>query len=341
MARKNRNNQEPGTDKAKLPPKYQTAIYARLSVEDNGTGKDSIKTQIQYLKNYIEKTPGLILTSCFQDNGVTGTHFQRPGFQAMMEAAYQGRFRCIVVKDLSRFGRNYIETGIYLEQILPAAGIRFISVNDRYDSICAASHEGLALSLKNIAHDLYAKDISRKICTALEVKKKQGLFLGRLAPYGYEKSKEDIHHLEISTETGDVVREIFARFLQGNTSSQIAGYLNGKGVPPPSARQYPEKKGKWSGAAVLRILHDPVYCGYLAEHKTRKERYPNAGRRKLPPGEWEWVKGNHQAVIGREQFEQVQRRLKAGLGGRDKLGYSPGSNTDTLFNNSTVSADIR
>ncbi|MEG0228613.1 MAG: recombinase family protein, partial [Lachnospiraceae bacterium] len=206
MARPNRNNQDMQkitVAKANAQPVYRTAIYARLSTLDNGCGSDSIENQVELLKRYVGDNHDLTLISTFLDNGMTGTNFDRPGFIAMMDALKSGKINCIVVKDLSRFGRNYMEAGNYLEKIFPYLGVRFISVNDNYDSISVTANEALALSLKNVYHHIYAKDISQKICTLFDAKKKQGLFLGRFAPYGYKKSENNRYRLEIDKETVD------------------------------------------------------------------------------------------------------------------------------------------
>ncbi|MCI8949783.1 MAG: recombinase family protein [Lachnospiraceae bacterium] len=327
MARPNRNNRESKLEsEIGFKQTYRTAIYARLSIEDNGKNTDSIKNQILYLKKYIKKTPDLEFTACYQDNGISGTHFERAGFQAMMETAKRRKIDCIVVKDLSRFGRNYMETGAYLETIFPCLGIRFISVNDDYDSMTATGNELLALSVKNIAHHFYAKDISEKIRTHLAIKKKQGCYLGRYGPYGYKKSLDNPHRLEIDEETAPVVREIYFMSLKGDGAAKIARTLNDKGVVSPASRRCQmgllkgtngEKNALWSGSTILEILQNPIYCGYLLERKTEAVAFTEDGRqkrRKLSKKEWNFIKGIHDAIIDQETFLQIQDKM--GLKGK-------------------------
>jgi DNA invertase Pin-like site-specific DNA recombinase len=316
MARPNRNNQDFLNQKH---TSYFTAIYARLSIEDNGIDGDSIETQIYYLQKYIKEHKELELISTYCDNGMTGTNFERPGFQAMLHDIKNKKINCIVVKDLSRFGRNYMETGDYLENILPSYGVRFISVNDNYDSMEVTSNEALALSLKNIYHHIYAKDISRKICTLFDVKKKKGLYLGRFAPYGYKKSKSDPYQLEIEEETASVVREIFSLRIKGLGAMKIARWLNDQGVPSQSRRLYELGKLKgsngeadalWSGSSVSAILENPIYRGCIVERKSEQSYYKGGKKRLIPKEEWNYIENTHEAIIDQSTFEHVQSMIE-------------------------------
>ena len=192
---------------------FRTALYVRLSIMDTRDRKDSesLQTQIDYLCEYIAKHPDLELYDCYRDNGETGTNFERPGFQRMMEDVKAGRVDCIIVKDLSRFGRDFLETGNFLEKVLPFMGVRFISVNDNYDSIRADSGEAMTIALKNLMNDIYAKDISQRVYSALDTKKRSGEFIGNFAAYGYVKSPEDRHKLVVEPEAAEVVKRIFRR----------------------------------------------------------------------------------------------------------------------------------
>lgn len=322
MARPNRNNRDlldivvPETAEESL---YHAAIYARLSVEDNGCGSDSIANQMELLNKYVSNHRELELTAAFYDNGMTGTNFDRPGFIAMLEEVKSGKINCIVVKDLSRFGRNYMETGNYLEKIFPYLGVRFISVNDNYDSISVTANEALALSLKNVYHHIYAKDISRKICTLFDEKKKQGMFLGRFAPYGYKKSQANRYQLEIEEETADVIRDIFRMRIEGLGVAAIARILNDKGVPSFYKMLFEREKLKgtngeadalWSGGSVKGILENPVYCGCIVERKSDHSYYKGGQKRALPKSEWNYIENTHEAIIGKDTFETVQRLME-------------------------------
>lgn len=322
MGRPNRNNRDTAevlnTDLS-LSSVYNTAIYARLSVEDNGCESDSIGNQIELLKKYVANNQQLVLVSTFYDNGATGTNFERAGFIAMLDEVKKGKINCIVVKDLSRFGRNYMETGNYLEKIFPCLGVRFISVNDNYDSISVTANEELALSLKNVYHHIYAKDISRKICTVFESKKKQGLFLGRFAPYGYKKSDSNKYKLEIEEETAGVVQSIFRMRLEGMGVTSIARALNDKGIASYYKMLFDrgllkgtrgEAMALWSGSSVKGILENPIYLGCIVERKGDYAYYKGIQKREIPPSEWNYIENTHDALIDRETFEKVQTLIK-------------------------------
>ena len=182
---------EQGTPITSTPERiYSTAVYARLSVEDSKKADDreSIALQRYMLEKYVEAQADMRLCGVFCDNGETGTNFDRPEFERLMDGVRKRMIDCIVVKDLSRFGRNYIETGYYLEKIFPCLGVRFVAVNDGYDSIKDKDGNDLVVSLKNLVNDLYAKDISQKINTAFKTLRKNGEFLGSVPPYGYLRS---------------------------------------------------------------------------------------------------------------------------------------------------------
>ena len=210
---------------AVIPEKvYNVAAYVRLSVEGDDLEKnqESISTQRYMLEKYIEKQPDMRLVDVFCDNGETGTDFERPGFEQMMDEVRRRNVDCIVVKDLSRFGRNYVETGYYLEKIFPYMGIRLVSVNDGYDTLSKDTNE-MVVSLKNLVNDLYAKDISRKINSTFETMRAKGQMTSGHPPYGYLRSKEDRHRLVVDQETAPVVRAIFQWRLEGHgTDCQTA-----------------------------------------------------------------------------------------------------------------------
>lgn len=298
---------------------YRAAVYARLSVEDNGLDKDSIDFQIALLKSYISMHPDLTLSEVFVDNGRTGTNFSRPGFEAMMDQIKDHKINCVVVKDLSRFGRNFIETGNYIENIFPYLGIRFISVNDGYDSSLTNWNQELTVSIKNLVHDLYAKDISRKICSVLDIKKKKGEFLGKFAPYGYLKSETNCHLLEVNEETAYVVRLIFQWRSGGLGPAAIARKLNQHEVPSPNRYllmkgylkgRHGENDSTWHGSTVSAILSHPVYTGCLIERKTESAYYKNSRKVTLEKTEWNLIQNTHPPIIDKEIFEQVQLLTK-------------------------------
>lgn len=335
MARTNRNNRE--VLKETVEKSFLTAIYARLSIEDNGIDSDSIENQVYYLEKYVKEHKELKLITTYCDNGLTGTNFDRPGFHAMLDDIKSSKINCVVVKDLSRFGRNYMETGNYLENIFPYLGVRFISVNDSYDSQEATSNEGLSLSLKNVYHHIYAKDISKKVCTLLDVKKKKGLFLGRFAPYGYKKSDMNPRQLEIEEKTASVVKEIFSLRMSGIGAVKIARKLNDNDVPCQTRRLYQmgllkgtngEADALWSGSSIVSILENPVYCGCMVERKSEQSYYKGGRKQMIPKDQWNYIENTHEPIIDWELFTKVQTLLEESRQSRKNKGRNHREQTE-------------
>lgn len=296
--------------------KYRTAAYVRLSVEDSGKpGADTIEGQKNLLLHFIENEKSLSLYGLFCDNGRTGTDFERPEFEKLMEAVKHGEVDCIVAKDLSRFGRNYKETGNYLERIFPFLGVRFIAVNDGFDTLTAErGADGYLVPLKNLINEVYSKDISKKICSALSTKQKTGDFIGAWAPYGYRKCADNPHKLEPDEATAPVVRQIFQWRVDGMSVTRIAKKLNDSGIPSPSAYLYNTgvcKTEKYNGAiwhiqAVKIILTRQVYIGHMVQGTKRQSFYENRRQYKKPQEEWVIVENTHEPIIDRDTFEKVQ-----------------------------------
>lgn len=295
---------------------WSTCIYGRLSFEDERKKEsDSIGNQIAMLERYIAERPYLKLTSVFKDINQTGTNFERPGFNEMMEAIKIGKINCIVVKDLSRFGRNYIETGNYLEKILPFFSVRFISVNDGYDSQNPNNQdEGYVVPLKNLIHDVYARDISQKIKSGLAVKRNKGEFTGCVAAYGYLKA--DGGGLMIDEETAPVVRNIFKWASDGMGDMRIAKQLNELGIPSPGQYRYTKGILKsvryadvccWYKSAVRRILSNPVYLGHMVQGKTKSDLWGNGSCVNIPQEQWVEIKNTHEALVDEETFLTVRQ----------------------------------
>ena len=227
----------------------------------------------------------------------------------------KGHIDCIVVKDLSRFGRNYKETGNYLERIFPFLGVRFIAVNDGFDTLTAQrGADGYLVPLKNLINEVYSKDISRKSGYALAAKQKNGDFIGAWAPYGYRKREDDPHKLELDEATAPVVRQIFRWRAEGVSVTQIARRLNDSGVPSPSAYLYNTgvcKTEKYNGVSwyvqtVKNLLSRQVYIGHMVQGRKRQSFYENRGQYKKPREEWIVVENTHEPLIDRETFDKVQ-----------------------------------
>lgn len=269
--------------------RYKAAAYVRLSVEgaDLEKNRETISTQRYMLEKYIETQPDMRLAAVFCDNGETGADFERPGFEQMMDRVRDREIDCIVVKDLSRFGRNYIEAGYYLEKIFPYLGVRFVAVNDGYDSLKDKGGNEMALSLKNLVNDLYAKDISRKIGSSLDTKRKNGEYIGAVPPYGYLKSPENRHRLVPDPDAAPVVRRIFQWKAEGMGAAQIARRLNEEGIPSPALHYYqkgirdrePSETGRiWLAAGIRRMLESLVCVGHVVRASRCPLPHKNGGK---------------------------------------------------------------
>lgn len=258
---------------------YRTAVYARLSVEDTKTGSgDTLSTQVYFIKKYLEDKPYLKLSGIWTDNGFTGTNFDRPGFEALMGKVKDGEIDCIVVKDLSRFGRNYLETGKYIEHLLPFLGVRFIAINDGYDSNDVTdSNIKLSMAIKSLINEQYAHDISQKTNSALKAKMLCGEPVAAYAPYGYFKDPGDNNRFVIDKDTAPVVRRIFELYANGKSANAIAAILDRERIETPSA--YKERLGIarhrsgtscqcWNASYIRKMLKDPVYIGCMAQGRT-------------------------------------------------------------------------
>ena len=297
--------------------RYKTAAYVRLSAEDGGKpGADTIDGQKALLTSFIESKPDMELVAVFCDNGRTGTDFERPQFEKMMEEVRKGRVNCIAVKDLSRFGRNYKETGNYLERIFPFLGVRFIAVNDNFDTLTAErTQDGYIVPLKNLINEVYSKDISKKIDAALSVKQRSGEFIGAWAPYGYCKDPDDKHHLIINPETAPTVRQIFKWRSEGISVVQIGRKLNDAGIISPSSYLYETGEVKtekykdvlWHTQIIKSILKHPVYIGHMVQGRKKQSFYEGKRQTYVDESDWIVVRNTHEPIIDEETFEAVQK----------------------------------
>lgn len=294
---------------------YNVGIYARLSIEDTVTGGDSIENQVAMLKNYIEKNDQLTFKKTYIDNGFSGTNFDRDDFNRLIEDVKKGVIDTILVKDLSRFGRNYIESGHYIEKVFPNIGVRFIAVNDNFDSLNIKDNQDLEIALKSIINDSYAKDISKKICTALDAKKKSGKFLGKYAPYGYKKSSVNKYVLEINDETKDVVKMIFNLRINGMGVTSIAHKLNNLNIPSQykylwlkglRGSKNSEENALWRGSSVKRLLENPNYIGAIIIRQYDLALYKGRQNNKNKLEQVNIIKNTHEPIIYEETFYRVQ-----------------------------------
>ena len=310
---------------------YRVAMYLRLSQDDEKYDKDfkaesnSISNQRLQIQDYIDKNEEMELAKEYVDDGYSGINFERPAFKEMMEDVITGSINCIVVKDLSRFGRDYIDSGRYLQRVFPSLDIRFIALNDNYDSFTASETEkNLVIPFKNFINDNYCRDTSAKVRSVCKVKRKQGQFISNYAPYGYEKDEEDKHKIVIDKEVEYVVRKIFSMKLEGYSSYSIAKHLNDNGIPSPmehkKAKGIRYKTGfstkavtKWDTPAVNRILTNEIYIGTLQQGKREKINYKLDKVVSKDKSDWIEIEDNHEAIIDPHDFEIVQKLLKCDI----------------------------
>lgn len=298
---------------------YRVAIYMRLSKADDFSEEDesnSICMQRLLLREYVKKHFQECRLLEFCDDGYSGTNFNRPGITKLLELVKNSEVDCIAVKDFSRFSRDYIELGAYLDQIFPFMGIRFISVNDNYDSdTCMDGTAELDISFRSLLYDLYSKDLSVKVKASLAAKKEKGQYVSGSCPFGYEKAPGDRHMLLIEEDEAEIVRRIFSMTLEGMTSVQIARAFNEEKIKTPI--EFKVEKGRttrvpkgaaftWTGPAICRILQNEIYVGDVVYGKYYKDGV--GGKNHLKPREeWKVFHNHHEPVIDRETFEEVQR----------------------------------
>lgn len=306
---------------------YRAAIYLRLSKEDGDVttgGKlesNSISNQKDLITDFLKSKPDIEVVSVRTDDGYSGVDFNRPEFQMMLEDVKNGTINCIVVKDLSRFGRNYIEAGRYLEKIFPMLGVRFIAVNDNYDSIDPNSSQDIMIAFKNLINDSYLRDLSTKIRSHLEVKRKNGEFIANYAVYGYRKDEADRNHLVVDPFAAGIVRDIFRMKLDGLSPNAIAAKLNEEHVLSPMEYKRScgiryqtsfktNKQALWSAQAVIRILTNEVYTGVLAQGKSTTPNHKIKVAEKVAKKDWIRVENTHEPIIDKFYFEAVQTAME-------------------------------
>lgn len=302
---------------------WNVAAYTRLSREDGDKEEsNSIGSQKEMIREFVNSRPDMVIVKEYVDDGFSGVSFERPGFKQMMDDLRAKKIDCIVCKDLSRFARNYIDSGRYLEKIFPFMGVRFVAINDNYDSTGERSQsDSLIIPFKNLINDAYCKDISMKIRSQLDIKRKMGDFIGAFSTFGYKKAEDNKNRLEVDEEAARVVEMIFRLRLQGMSNSRIADKLNGMGIPSPM--EYKTSKGMkyrsgfrtneraaWSAVNILRILTNEVYVGTLIQHKRGTPNYKVKKEVQYTENDWIVIPNNHQAIIDQIDFDTVQSLLK-------------------------------
>ncbi len=301
---------------------WDTTLYLRLSREDGDKEEsNSISGQRDLIRDFMAHHPDLREYAVKVDDGFSGSSFERPAFKEMMADIKAGKTNCVIVKDLSRFGRNYLDAGEYIEKIFPFLGVRFIAINDNFDSERErTSSDDLMIPFKNLINEAYCRDISVKIRSQLEIKRKRGEYLGSFAAYGYRKSETDKNHLVIDEYAADVIRDIFKWKLEGASPKAIADRLNSSGILSPM--EYKKSLGMkyatsfkanakalWSAASIIRVLKNPLYIGVLTQGKETTPSYKVHKRISKGEEEWAVVQDSHEAIISRSDFDKVQKVL--------------------------------
>jgi DNA invertase Pin-like site-specific DNA recombinase len=303
---------------------YNVAVYLRLSRDDESDGgaeSNSIRSQRDMIRSFIRKQDNMEIYDIYVDDGWSGANFDRPSFKRMMEDIKAGCVDCVIVKDLSRFGRDYIEAGRLIQKTFPAFSVRFIALNDNFDSLTADFNEKtLVLPVKNFVNDAYCSDISQKVRSHQQVKREKGDFIGAFAVYGYRKDPENVNHLLVDEYAASIVKKIFAWKIAGLSNLAIAEKLEGMGILSPMEykKSQGEKfstgfvtriKAKWSAVAVKRILTNELYTGMMVQGKNEKVSHKVKRSVEKPREEWVRVRDTHEAVVSAEDFEIVQKLL--------------------------------
>ncbi len=302
---------------------YKVGIYIRLSKEDEEKEKysesESVQNQRTLLMEYIKENK-LNFISEYVDDGVSGTSFDRPAFNKMIDDIEQGKINMVITKDLSRLGRNYVQSGYYTETYFPEHNVRYIAILDNIDTALDSANNDIA-PFKSILNEMYAKDTSKKINSVLQSKRNNGEYLGT-APYGYKKDPENKYHLVIDEEAAEVVRTVFRMFLEGYGTMQIADYLSEQKIPIPSdynKRNRGTKSisyGLWPQSTVRFILSNEVYTGTVVQGKRKKISFKSKKFVDVPEEDWIRVPNMHEAIVSKEDFERAKKILEATKGSR-------------------------
>lgn len=314
MARKSRKNVSKPELALVAPPRSQAGIYVRLSVEDNHCSPgDSIQNQIAFLKGFVEsRNEDFQIIDTYVDNGMTGTNFDREGWQRLLADIKSSRINCIIVKDFSRMGRNYIEVGNYMEKIFPFLGVRVVAVNDSFDSMKKNFQNDMLMnSLTNIVNEYYARDISRKVIQARKAMQENGEYTSGIFPYGYKRSQDNKRKMAVDPEAACVVKKIFAWRAEGKSCTWIAGSLNELAVPSPGLYRFLNgeksyskcQNAKWKSENISDIVTNPVYLGHTVQGKSSSSHFRDNGKgKRLPREEWKIAENTHEPLITEELF---------------------------------------
>ena len=314
--------------KNKLNKSYRAAVYLRLSKEDEDLSiktdkleSNSIANQKALILHELQSMPDVTLFDIYIDDGFTGLNFERPQFRRMCSDIYDGKVNMVIVKDLSRLGRDYIESGRYVKKIFPSLNVRFVSILDHFDSLTASQSDiNLLIPVKNFVNDNYSRDISGKVRSHQEVMRENGLYVGAYVAYGYKKMETDKNRIVPDEYSADIVRRIFSWKLKGMSAAAIADKLNRLGVIAPSEYKrlmginyksgfQKKSRAQWSAASVIRILKNRIYIGVLEQGKRVKINYKLDKTVSRPKEEWAVIE-NHEAIVSKTDFENVARLMR-------------------------------
>ena len=329
--------------------KWTFAVYGRRSFDDGENSESyTIKNQKALIESYLENKPNIVIEDYYVDDGYTGTNFERPGFKRMLQDVVNGKINGIIVKDLSRLGRNHREVGKYIEEIFPIYDIRIISVNDNVDSyLDPESISSLIVPVKNLMNENYSRDLSKKVASAYETMAKNGQFVAGTTPYGYMLDPDDKHHLVIDPNEVDIVKKIFEMALSGNGRPTICQYLNDNGILCIKELQRRKKRKLtldpfeirsqylWSTSTIGRMLHNESYIGNLVQLKTTRATF--GSKKFITKEKEEYVRSEntHEAIISKEDFYKIQKIIKQN--DKKKVHNSPVSYS--IFNGKLKCAD--
>lgn len=296
--------------------KYVAGLYCRLSKDDgNSVESMSIWSQKVMLKQFAESN-NIAIYDYYVDDGYSGTNFERPSFKKMITDIENGKINCVITKDLSRLGRNYLQSGAYIEMYFPQKNIRYIAITDGIDTL--NSNQNDIMPFKNILNEMYAKDTSKKVKSAIQSRMREGTYIGSKAPFGYLKDPNNKRRLIIDEKTKPIIELIYKLCLEGKGTQLISQELMKRKIPRPSAfvenaeKLYgltEENKYQWSHRMVLNVLRDPVYCGNMARNKRPTLSFKNSKRMYIPKSDYIYAKDTHEGIVSEEIWEQVQTMI--------------------------------
>ncbi|MED5843297.1 recombinase family protein [Streptococcus anginosus] len=296
--------------------KYVAGLYCRLSKDDgNSVESMSIWSQKVMLKQFAESN-SIAIYDYYVDDGYSGTNFERPSFKKMITDIENGKINCVITKDLSRLGRNYLQSGAYIEMYFPQKNIRYIAITDGIDTL--NSNQNDIMPFKNILNEMYAKDTSKKVKSAIQSRMREGTYIGSKAPFGYLKDPNNKRRLIIDEKTKPIIELIYKLCLEGKGTQLISQELMNRKIPRPSAfvenaeKLYgltEENKYQWSHRMVLNVLRDPVYCGNMARNKRPTLSFKNSKRMYIPKSDYIYAKDTHEGIVSEEIWEQVQTMI--------------------------------